>query len=178
MSSDWMLPGAAQDPQTLTAEWLPHDQPLIDGVRVREVRNVLKGTGQLTEVYRRDWQLDDAAVDQVFQVVLLPGRISAWHAHAHTLDRLFVAEGQARIVLYDARSGSPTQGLVNEFKVGEHRPALVIVPPRIWHGVQNMGECNARVINLVDQAYRYATPDHWRIPADSPHVPFTFPAKA
>ncbi|MGE3958720.1 MAG: cupin domain-containing protein [Vicinamibacterales bacterium] len=175
MSDTWLLPDAIRDPQTITAQWDPLRGRLIDGLRIREVRAVPKGNGRLTEIFRRDWQLDALPVDQVFEVELLPGGISAWHAHEHTTDRLFVASGAARIVLYDARPGSPTHGVVNELKFGEHRPALVLVPPRVWHGVQNIGSAPARILNLVDRAYCYESPDHWRIPSDSPHVPYTFP---
>ena len=106
---------------------------------------------------------------------LVPGGISAWHAHEHTTDRLFVTAGLVRMVFYDNREGSPTRGLVTELKFGEHRPALVVVPPRVWHGLQNIGSDTARILNLVDRAYDYAAPDHWRVPADSPAVPFVFP---
>lgn len=175
MNDEWLLPDAVRDTQTVSARWEPLGQTLIHGVRVHEVRHVPKGSGRLTELYRRDWLTDDAGVDQVFQVELLAGRITAWHAHAQTLDRIFVSEGSVRIVLYDARQGSPTFGTINQFLFGEHRPALVVIPPRVWHGVQNIGGRTARVVNMVDRAYDYASPDHWRIPADSPHVPFTFP---
>jgi dTDP-4-dehydrorhamnose 3,5-epimerase len=171
---EWLLPGAARDKQTISAEWNPTGMQLIDGVRIREVRHVPKQTGYLTEIYRRDWCVDDAPVGQVFQVSLDPERISAWHAHERTLDRLFVVEGLARIVVFDARAGSPTYGLVNELKFGEHRPALLVVPPRVWHGVQNIGARPMRMLNVVDEAYDYESPDHWRLPHDSPHVPFSF----
>ncbi len=175
MTDGWMLPGAMKDSQTVSAQWDPQGQVLIDGVRVHEVRHVPKATGRLTEIYRRDWLTDVDAVDQVFQVVMLAGRISAWHAHERTRDRLFVSEGSARIVLYDARPDSPTRGALNQFLFGEHRPALLVIPARVWHGVQNVGSTPACILNVVDRAYDYASPDHWRVPADSPHVPFTFP---
>lgn len=175
MMSEWILPGAVKDTQSVSAQWDPLGQTLIAGVRVHEVRHVPKASGRLTEIYRRDWLTDTELVDQVFQVELLPGRITAWHAHEQTIDRLFISEGSARIVLYDARQASPTQGTINQFLFGEHRPALVVIPARVWHGVQSIGPGPARILNLVDRAYDYASPDHWRVPADSPHVPFTFP---
>ncbi|MFP5245777.1 MAG: dTDP-4-dehydrorhamnose 3,5-epimerase family protein, partial [Thermoanaerobaculia bacterium] len=114
------------------------------------------------------------AVDQVFQVVLFPGAISAWHAHASTIDRLFASNGLVRIVLYDARKDSPTYGKVNDFRFGTVRPALVYIPPRVWHGVMNIGDGPSVLINMPDRAYCYEDPDHWRVPADSPEIPFRF----
>jgi dTDP-4-dehydrorhamnose 3,5-epimerase len=170
---EWLLPGAVRDRQTITAQWDPTEQQLIDGVEVRQVANVPKQNGYLTEMYRADWKIGPA-VAQVFQVVLVPGGISAWHAHESTFDRLFVATGVVRIVLYDARSGSPTQGVINDFRFGGVRPALVLVPPRVWHGVMNIGGAPAVLMNMPDRAYHYEDPDHWRVPADSPEIPFRF----
>lgn len=175
MSQDWLLPHAVRDPQTITATWDPLRERLIDGLRIKEVRTVPKGNGALTELYRRDWQLDDLAIDQVFDVRLMPGGVSAWHAHEHTTDRLFVTAGLVRMVFYDARADSPTRGLVTELKFGEHRPALVVVPPQVWHGLQNLGHTEAHIINIVDCAYHYEAPDHWRVPSDSADIPYTFP---
>ena len=167
------LPGAHKDGQSVRPDWLPAEKA-IDGVCIREVRNVQKGRGLLTEIFRSDWRVDGGVVDQVFQVALGPHEISAWHAHRRTLDRLFVNRGAVRIVLYDARASSPTHGQVNEFRFGEHRPALLLVPPGVWHGVENLRSEPSAILNLVDQAYSYGDPDHWRLPADSPRIPFSF----
>jgi len=174
MSAEWLLPGATKDGASITAEWEPATDRCIDGVHFREVRHVISSTGHLTELYRADWGLDAADVGQVFQVALRAGAVSAWHAHGTTRDRLFVTRGSARIVLYDNRPGSPTCGRVQELRVGTLRPGLVVVPPRVWHGVQALGAGTAHVINIVDRAYEYGNPDHWRVPDDSPHIPFRF----
>lgn len=172
-TNDWLLEGATKDRQTITPRWVPSAQTLIDGVEVHEVLNVPKSNGYLTEIFRAEW-LGNPAIDQVFQVVLEPGALSAWHTHAMTTDRLFISSGIVRIALYDGREGSPTHGLVNEFRFGTIRPALLVVPPRVWHGVENIGSSHAFVLNLVDRAYDYEDPDHWRVPADSDQIPFRF----
>jgi dTDP-4-dehydrorhamnose 3,5-epimerase len=168
----WLVDGATKDVQTITARWTPSSMRLINDVAVHEVLNVPKQHGYLTEIFRSEW--GEARVDQVFQVVLEPGAISAWHAHGETLDRLFVSSGFVRIVLYDGRQDSPTFGRINEFRFGTVRPALVVVPPRVWHGIQNVASTASTILNLVDRAYDYENPDHWRVPADSPTIPFTF----
>jgi dTDP-4-dehydrorhamnose 3,5-epimerase len=168
----WLLTGASKDTQSITADWKRAPFQLIDGVSVREVANVPKDNGHLTEAFRADWFSGEQRVDQVFQLVLNPGGISAWHAHASTLDRLFVSYGVIRIVLFDNRESSPTRGLLNEFRFGTIRPALVTVPPRIWHGVQNIGIEPAILINMVDRAYEYEDPDHWRIAPETELIPF------
>lgn len=171
----WLVSGAKRDAQSITSQWEYTNQKLIDGVIFKEIRNVPKGNGFLTEIWRREWDLDPLPVDQVFQVHIRPGGVSAWHAHEVTTDRLFVGDGILRIVLYDARAGSPTFGLINEFRLGAVRPGILIVPPKIWHGVQNISHEPGIILNLVDQAYCYENPDHWRVPSDSPEIPYRFP---
>ena len=61
------LSGAVKDKRNITAEWVMF-QDFIDGVTLKEVKNVLKpGGGELIEIYRKDWGLDD------FGIVFLDG---------------------------------------------------------------------------------------------------------
>ena len=166
--------GAQQDRQSVTSDW-NFLQDAIDGVRVREMKNLIKSGGDvLCEVFRRDWMLDDGDVDQVFQNVMNPGSISAWHVHRHTTDRLFASHGVLQIVLFDARQNSPTLGRINEFRFGTVRPALLIIPPGVFHGVRNISHEPALLLNLVNRAYQYEEPDHWRLPLDTDKIPYRF----
>jgi dTDP-4-dehydrorhamnose 3,5-epimerase len=170
---DWLLPGAVKDQQSITADWEPVGRALIEGVCVREARCVAKRNGSVTELYREEWFV--GAVGQVFVVRLAIGGVSAWHAHATTVDRLSVLSGAATLVLYDARRDSPTFGTVNEFLLHDRRPTVVVVPPRVWHGVANTGDDTCLVANMPDVAYEYEDPDHWRLAPDSPEIPYKFP---
>jgi dTDP-4-dehydrorhamnose 3,5-epimerase len=166
--------GAQKDRQGITSDWNSLQEP-IDGVRIKEMKNVVKGSGDvLCEVFRRDWMLDDGQVDQVFQSVMNPGSISAWHVHYLSSDRLFAGVGLLQIVLFDARENSPTQGRINEFRVGAARPTLVVIPPGVFHGVRNISTEPAVLLNLVTRAYQYEDPDHWRLPLDTDKIPYRF----
>lgn len=167
------IEGAVQDKQSITADWV-FPRQLIDGVRVKEIKSVPGEKRILTEVYRADWALDGKGVGQVFQVQLLPGAITAWHVHQFTTDRLFVSAGLLKIVLYDARQGSPTFGQVNEFRFGTARPGVISVPPGVWHGVHNITQDVACLINVVDRPYQYESPDHWRLPWNTDRIPYSF----
>jgi dTDP-4-dehydrorhamnose 3,5-epimerase len=49
-----------------------------------------------------------------------------------------------------------------------------VIPSGVWHGVQNLQATESRVLNLVDVAYEYEDPDHWRLPADTAEIPYSF----
>ena len=171
------LLGSARDAQSITRDWQPL-QDRIAGVDVREVKNVLKENGTLTEVWRDDWDVGPAGVAQVFQVQIEPNAISAWHVHTRATDRLFANHGRLKIVLYDARPGSASEGRINVFHCGAPRPMLIVVPPGVWHGVHNVGAAPALLLNLPDRAYAYEAPDHWRLPPDTDRIPYSFSATA
>ncbi len=138
----------------------------------RRLKPVKTGHGHLLEMQRAEWIGANRAVDQIFFSVLTPGAVSAWHAHSETTDRLCAAEGSLLVVIFDNRDGSPTQGRIAEFRLSPEQPGLLVVPPRLWHGVKNVGADNACLVNAVDHAYCYEAPDHWRVAPDSPQIPY------
>ena len=139
----------------------------IDGVFFRPTRPAPHGDGYLTEVARADWPVLEAPIVQVHVTTTLPDRIRAWGMHRSNTDRLFVVSGLVRIVVFDAREGSPTFGRVNEFTVGERNPGLLIVPPCLYHGWKNIGTTEAAIVNMPDVMYDYDAPDAQHLAWDS-----------
>ena len=50
-------------------------------------------------------------------------------------------------------------------------PALVLIPPMIWHGVKPLFG-PASFLNIFNRPYSYADPDEWRLPIDTNQIPF------
>lgn len=163
----------AKDAAHIDRDWVVARR-LIEGVKVREVRNIVTANGITTELYRPDWGVVPGTVQQVIHVALRGQAISAWHQHRHRWDFLFVVGGHFRIVLFDPRDGSPTRGQVDVFHLSPARPMLLAVPPWVWHGVQNLSTDVSCFVNMFDRPYEYSDPDEWRLPPDSPDVPYRF----
>ncbi len=168
-----MFPTARKDGQQVTRDW-QKPGPLIDGVVAREVLHVPRDHGVITEMYRPEWDPTGLPVVHLYQSRLFPGAIGAWSCHAKTVDRLFVASGQLKIVLYDGREESPTHGRISELHTGEARPCFLVIPAGVWHGLQCLGASDALVLNLPTRAYDYEDPDHYRLPFDAPEIPYRF----
>lgn len=166
-----MLSEARKDGQLIDKDWQKL-APSLEGVVLREVRHVPRDHGIITEVFRPEWDPTGLPVVQVYQSRLFPGAIGAWSCHARTTDRLFVNQGQLKVVLYDDRDGSATRGKLAEMHLGDPRPGLVVIPPGIWHGLQNVGTSDALVLNCPTEAYNYEDPDHYRLPYDAPQIPY------
>jgi dTDP-4-dehydrorhamnose 3,5-epimerase len=167
-----MLTGS-KDRQTVTSEWQSLRQS-IHGVMVREVKNIVTGNGITTELFRDDWGMADAGIKHIIQNTFRPWRVSAWHLHRERTDYFFVVRGAFKAVFYDDREQSPTRGMVNVFNLSLLRPQMLVLPPRVWHGFQNItGEESIQLV-YSDREYCYADPDEWRLPPDSPEVPYSF----
>lgn len=171
-----MIKNFTQDQQSITSDWDIFNQSLIYGVEYKETKTVIKDSGTLTELFRPEW-FSDANVAQVFRVTLYPNAISGWHAHLKTIDRLSILTGSVKIVLYDDRPESPTYQQINVFKIAEVRPGTVLIPPGVWHAVQNLHPNSSSIVNMVDTPYQYEQPDHVRIPINDPQIPYFFELK-
>ena len=109
----------------------------------------------------------DLPIVQVHITTTLPTRIRAWGLHQWSTDRLFVVRGLVSIVVYDGRENSPTHGCVNEFRVSERNPALLVIPPNLFHGWKNIGVDEAFIINMPSDQYEHDGPDALDLPYES-----------
>ena len=150
-------------------------ESLIASVVFRPARPVPHEDGHLTEVARTDWPQLGNPIVQVHVTTTLPGRVRAWGLHQRSTDRLFVVAGTVKIVLYDGRHASATFGRFNEFMVSERSPALLCVPPDVYHGWKNIGTGEAVIINMPDRAYAHERPDALDLRWDSEAARRTIP---
>ena len=148
----------------------------IHGLVVRPIRPVPHEDGHVTEIARSDWEVVDVPIVQVHMTTTFPGRIRAWGLHERSADRLFVTSGLVNIVCFDARKDSPTYGCLNRVTLSDRNPALVVVPPNVFHGWKNIGVDEAIVINMPSNLYDHEWPDAQDLPYDHPDaadiVPF------
>jgi dTDP-4-dehydrorhamnose 3,5-epimerase len=147
----------------------------IDGLSFRPVRPVPHEDGTVSEVARASWSEIDLPIVQVHVTTTQPGRIRAWGLHRHSTDRLFVVNGLVSIVVFDGRRDSPTAGALNEFKVSERNPGLLVIAPNLYHGWKNIGTTEAFIINMPSSQYDYDHPDALDLPYDAPQAPAIVP---
>jgi dTDP-4-dehydrorhamnose 3,5-epimerase len=142
----------------------------IEGLQFRPTRPVPHEDGVVTEVARSSWAEIDLPIVQVHVTTTQPGRIRAWGLHQHSTDRLFVVSGLVSFVVFDGRLDSPTCGALNEFKVSERNPALLVIAPNLYHGWKNIGTTEASIVNMPSYQYDYDGPDALDLPYDAPRA--------
>jgi dTDP-4-dehydrorhamnose 3,5-epimerase len=150
---------------------------LIDGVVIRPQRLIPDDRGFLMEMLRSDWP-EFKQFGQAYVTACYPGIVKAWHYHTKQWDHFSCVAGTAKVVLYDARQGSPTHGRINEFHIGPLSPRLVSIPPLVYHGFTAVGIEPALIINIPTELYNHQAPDEHHLPFDDPSIPYSWLPKS
>lgn len=145
---------------------------LVDGAKVHECITHIDNRGSLTEAFNTSWDFSSEPIVHVYRVSIAAQGIKAWQYHKTYSDRSFFGWGKFRIVLYDMRPKSPTYKQITTIYAGIEKPRLILIPPLVVHGVQNLSETETSFINMPTKIYSYDDPDKYRIPWDSKDIPY------
>jgi dTDP-4-dehydrorhamnose 3,5-epimerase len=149
---------------------------MIDGVKIKKLKVIPDERGRLMEILRSDEDIYEK-FGQIYVTAAYPGVVKAWHYHREQTDHLVCVSGMMKIVLYDAREGSSTNGEVNEFFCGIHNPLFIKVPKGIYHGFKCISDTEALVINIPDKLYDYDSPDEFRVDPHKNDIPYDWARK-
>jgi dTDP-4-dehydrorhamnose 3,5-epimerase len=163
------LPGTP-DVQTVTAAGRAV-APQIDGVITRRPPVHVDHRGSLHELYNGAPDLGPEPVVHVYQTSLRPGQIKGWARHEHKVDRYTIAVGEMLALLYDARAGSPTEGVLQRIALSPRGTMQIRIPVGVWHLLVNLSPDETHFINMPTQAYVYETPDRILLPWDTDELP-------
>lgn len=144
---------------------------MIDGVKVKKLKVIPDDRGRLMEILRCD---DDIFIKfgQVYMTTAYPGVVKAWHYHKKQHDNFTCVSGKIRLALYDARPRSKTFRAVEEFTLSLDEPAVVQIPPLVYHGFKCVGEDEAIVVNTITYPYNSQRPDEYRVDACENDIPY------
>lgn len=143
----------------------------IDGVVKVALECHVDDRGYLHEIARCASSTGDHAVVETFGQVYLVGdhvrgTIRAFHKHRTLWDFFCISHGSAKFVLVDDREDAPTYRVVSNFVLSARTPALLVVPPGVFHGWMSL-EDDTQMISIASEPYRSEEPDEVRIPPDS-----------
>jgi dTDP-4-dehydrorhamnose 3,5-epimerase len=167
------ISATTQDRQTVTADG-KSVAPLIEGVVIQSSITHIDDRGTLCEIMSPHRPPHPAPLVYVYQFTIRPGKIKGWHIHHLHDDRIFISQGQVRVVLYDNRPESSTYGCINEIFRTEHDRTLMVIPAFVFHAHENVGSTDALFVSMPTRAYNHASPDVHRLPLDTDQIPYSF----
>jgi dTDP-4-dehydrorhamnose 3,5-epimerase len=121
---------------------------MIDGVKVIPLKQVPDERGKIMHMLRCDDKYFEKFGEIYFSMVY-PGVVKGWHLHKKMTLNYAVPVGMIKLVLFDNRKNSPTQGEITELFIGEDDYCLVKIPQGIWNGFKGIGQKAAIVANCA-----------------------------
>jgi dTDP-4-dehydrorhamnose 3,5-epimerase len=144
----------------------------IPGVVIQPLKQIVDGRGAVLHMLRRDSPLF-TRFGEIYFSLIRPGMVKAWKRHRRMVQLFAVPIGQIRLLLYDDRPATSSQGQLEEHLLG--RPdhyALIRIPPLVWYGFQGLGAASSLVANCTDLVHDPEEVEN--LPIDSPLIPYTW----
>ena len=141
----------------------------IDGLLVHPRRRIPDERGAILHMLRSDAD-EFTAFGEIYFSLVYPGVVKGWHLHHEMTLNYAVPVGMIKLVCYDDRPGSPTNGNVVELHTGELDYALVTIPPKVWNGFKGEGTEPALVANCSTIPHR--TDEIERLDPFENHIPY------
>ncbi|MDO8657713.1 MAG: dTDP-4-dehydrorhamnose 3,5-epimerase family protein [Candidatus Levybacteria bacterium] len=145
---------------------------LIEDVVIRPLKINKDESGTLVETLRADWE-DIYGFGREFKMqyysITPPGLARdefVWHFHPTMQeDRFLVVQGSIVLAVADNRKGSPTEGLLNLFRVdADKNPYMVLVPKETLHTFMVISSQPAILLNFPTALYN---------PKEEGRIPFS-----
>ena len=170
---DLTLEAAVKDAQTVLKDATPLAK-IPDGMRIRPAPLHADERGSITEIFSRNWDWDHQPLDHLYMFTIRPGVSKGWGLHKKQEDRYFLISGDVQLVMYDVRPDSSTYGRVMTLVMSEKNRRLITIPAFVWHADVNLGTTEAQLINMPTVAFNAEDPDKYRLPLDTPLIPYDF----
>ncbi len=148
-------------------------KPVIEGVKIVELRNMVGEDGDFSELMRFTENGESEIftgffVRQVSRSKMMPASIKAWHLHYAQDDIWHILPSDKMLIgLLDVRKDSPTKHVSMRLALGGGKAHLVFIPKGVAHGAANISKKNASIIYFVNQQFNAENPDEHRLPWDT-----------
>lgn len=142
---------------------------MIDGVIVQELKQITDERGKVMHMLRSD-SPQFTRFGEIYFSTVNHGIVKAWKRHIKMTQNLAVPVGRIRLVIYDDRKGSGTNGKLMDIVTGEGNYCLITIPPFLWYGFQGIAPMASLIANCTDMPYDHTEVD--RLGSDSPYIPY------
>lgn len=125
---------------------------MIDGVKVIPLRQIADERGKIMHMMKStDPHFENFG--EIYFSCAWPGAVKAWHIHKSMTINNAVVCGRAKLVIYDGRPTSPSNGELMELFIGEDNYVLVQIPPGLANGYKAYGDKMVVLANCATEPH-------------------------
>lgn len=123
---------------------------LIDDVVLTELKQFSDERGTLLHMLRNDDPIFTTFGECYFSEVL-PGAVKAWKLHRNQTQNFSVPVGRIKLVIYDNRKNSISNGNLQYVNLGRPDSYFrIMIPPGLWYGFTCISDMPALLVNCAD----------------------------
>ena len=142
----------------------------IDGVFIQPLKQIEDARGSVLHMIRSDSVLFKK-FGEIYFSEIYPDKVKAWKRHKEQAQNLTIPIGSIKLVIYDDRLKSSTQGNLEEFKIGRpNNYSLIHIPCILWYGFQSLSKHTSLIANCVDLPY--ASKEAEALPKNTDSIPY------
>tara|TARA_B100001093_G_scaffold514909_1_gene590035 strand:- start:2349 stop:2783 length:435 start_codon:yes stop_codon:yes gene_type:complete len=125
---------------------------MIEGVKITPLKQIKDERGKIMHMLRSDSKIFKNFGEIYFSTVN-PGFVKAWHLHKEATLNYVCIKGKAKLVLYDDRKESQTNGKYQELIVSPEDYFLTTIPPFIWNGFKGLDKTETIIANCISMPH-------------------------
>ena len=142
----------------------------IEGVTTQPLKEITDSLGSVLHMLRSDSPLFNK-FGEIYFSEINPKAIKAWKLHKKITQNIAVPIGKIRLVIYDNRTASSTNGNIAEYQIGRYNNYYLIhIPPMLWYGFQSSENQKSLIVNCTDLPHDPS--ESLLLPLNSEKIPF------
>lgn len=142
---------------------------MIDGVQVIPLTRIPDERGTVMHMLKRT-DPHFREFGEIYFSTVYRDAVKGWHRHHEMTLNYACVFGRIKLVLYDERDTSPTNGELAEVFLGPDQYSLVVIPPGVWNGFKGMSDAYAIVANACTHPHDPARSE--RLDPFDNHIPY------
>jgi dTDP-4-dehydrorhamnose 3,5-epimerase len=121
---------------------------MIHDVKITPLKIISDQRGKVMHMLRSDSKVFSQFGEIYFSTIFFDV-IKAWHLHKEATLNYACVKGKVRLVLFDNRDKSPTQGIYQELILSQKDYFLVTIPANVWNGFKGIDKSESIVANCL-----------------------------
>lgn len=121
---------------------------MIDGVKISPLKIIKDERGKVMHMLRTDSEVFSKFGEIYFSTINF-NFIKAWHLHKEATLNYVCLHGKVRLVLFDDRKTSKTNGNYQELILSPENYRLITIPNNIWNGFKGLSESESIIANCL-----------------------------
>ena len=124
----------------------------IHDLLVVPLRRIPDERGTILHMLRRD-DPHFREFGEIYFTTIHDGVVKGWHEHADMTLNYACVHGRVKIVVFDPRPESPTEGSLVEILLGPDNHSLVVIPPGLRNGMKGLSSPFALIANCATHVH-------------------------